>query len=59
MNDDGDDRIGDPDFDRARRATLKRLAQVAWTVPVVTTFPLGGLKMSSVWAQGANGITHS
>ena len=59
MNGSDEDFNEDLELDRARRATLKRLATVAWTVPVITTFPLGGLNMSSVWAQGANGTTHS
>jgi hypothetical protein len=49
-------------MDAAKRETLRKLGTAAWVVPVVATFTLSGLNMSSAWAVGANGTfgaTHS
>ena len=51
------------EIDPAKRETLRKLGRAAWVVPVVATFAVSGLTMSSNWAQGANGTlfpkTHS
>ena len=47
------------EFDADKRKTLATLAKAVWVVPVVTTFTLGSLKTSNVWAKHANGTTHS
>jgi hypothetical protein len=46
-------------IDAAKRETLRKLGTAAWAIPVVATFAVGGLKMSSAWAAVANGTTHS
>jgi hypothetical protein len=43
------------DIDLEKRETLRKLGAAAWIVPVVATFALSGLNMSSAWAAGANG----
>jgi hypothetical protein len=43
------------DVDLEKRETLRKLGAAAWVVPVVATFALSGLNMSSAWAVGANG----
>ena len=54
--------VGDEEFlgsgaeiDAAKRETLRKLGAAAWVVPVVATFAVGGLSMSSAWALPANG----
>jgi hypothetical protein len=46
-------------IDAAKRETLRKLGTAAWAIPVVATFAVGGLSMSSTWAIAANGTTHS
>jgi hypothetical protein len=43
------------EIDAAKRETLRKLGAAAWVVPVVATFAVGGLSMSSTWAIAANG----
>jgi hypothetical protein len=49
------------EIDAAKRETLRKLGAAAWVIPVVATFAVGGLSMSSTWALAANGTgtTHS
>lgn len=46
-------------IDIERREALRVLARAAWAVPVVATFALGGLSVSSVWAAPPYGPTSS
>lgn len=46
-------------IDAGRREALRVLARAAWTAPVVASFALGGLSVSSNWAQAGNGSTSS
>lgn len=50
---------GNESIDAGRREALRVLARAAWAVPVVASFALGGLSVSSTWAQTANGPTSS
>jgi hypothetical protein len=43
------------EIDAAKRETLRKLGAAAWVIPVVATFAVGGLNMSSAWALTANG----
>lgn len=45
--------------DEGRRDALRVLARAAWTAPVVASFALSGLSVSSTWALAANGSTSS
>jgi hypothetical protein len=45
-------------LDEAKRETLKTLAKAAWAVPVVATFSIGGLNVSSAWAQQVSNQTN-
>jgi hypothetical protein len=45
----------DAEIDPAKRDTLKKLGRMAWAIPVVTTFAVGGLSMSSAWSAVSNG----
>ncbi len=47
------------EIDEAKRETLRKLAQAAWTVPLVATFSLSSLNLSSAWANGNGSSTHS
>lgn len=46
-------------IDAGRREALQVLARAAWAAPVVASFALGGLSVSSTWALAANGPTSS
>jgi hypothetical protein len=46
----------DAEIDPAKRETLQKLGRAAWVIPVVATFAVSGLTMSSNWAQAANGL---
>ena len=46
-------------IDIERREALRVLARAAWAAPVVASFALGGLSLSSTWALAANGPTSS
>ncbi len=46
-------------IDAGRREALWTLARAAWAAPVVASFALGGLSVSSNWAQAAYGPTSS
>ena len=46
------------EIDAAKRETLQKLGQAAWAIPVVATFAVSGLSMSSSWAQSSNGGHH-
>ena len=45
----------DGEIDAAKRETLHKLSRAAWAIPVVATFAVSGLSMSSSWAQFGNG----
>lgn len=45
--------------DEGRREALRVLARAAWTAPVVASFALSGLSVSSAWADVGNGTTSS
>jgi len=47
------------EIDATKRETLRKLGQAAWAIPVVASFAVSGLNMSSTWAQGGNGRSHS
>jgi hypothetical protein len=49
----------DDAIDPAKRETLRKLAQAAWAIPVVATFAVGGLSMSSKWAFAQNSTVRS
>jgi hypothetical protein len=43
------------EIDAAKRETLQKLGQAAWAIPLVATFAVSGLNMSSAWALNGNG----
>jgi hypothetical protein len=47
------------EIDAGKRETLRKLGQAAWAIPVVASFALSGLNMSSAWAQSGNARHHS
>ncbi len=46
-------------IDVERREALRVLARAAWAAPIVASFALGGLSVSSNWALAAHGPTSS
>jgi len=46
-------------IDAGRREALRVLARAAWAAPVVASFALGGLSVSSAWAVAPNNTTSS
>ncbi len=46
-------------IDAGRREALQTLARAAWAAPVIASFALGGLSVSSAWAASSNGTTSS
>ncbi len=58
MND-ADKNVPAVKIDEAKRETLRKLGNAAWAAPVVATFAIGGLSMSSAWAQPNGIVTHS